>query len=223
MNSILMIVTNHERLGSTDTKTGFWLEELAAPYQEFVQAGARVEIASPRGGKPPADPKSESDPSPAVRAFQADPVARAKLAASLRLSEVKETYDAYFVVGGHGVMWDLADNPTLATLLGRAYDSGKVVAAVCHGPAALVNVRLANGSFLVAQRRVTGFTNAEEEAVGLAQVVPFALETQLRERGGKYEAGPLWKPFAVRDERLVTGQNPASSALAAQQTLQALG
>jgi len=223
MKNILMVVTSHERLGSTETKTGFWLEELAAPYQTFVQAGARVDIASPFGGRPPADPKSEAEPSAAVRAFEADPAARTKLAATQRLSDVKDTYDAYFVVGGHGVMWDLAENPTLALLLARAYEGGKVVAAVCHGPAALVNVRLSSGSPLVAQRRVTGFSNAEEEAVGLAQVVPFALETQLRERGGKYEAGPLWQPFAIRDERLVTGQNPASSALAAQQTLLALG
>ena len=223
MKNILMIVTSHERLGTTDTKTGFWLEELAAPYQEFVHAGARVEIASPRGGKPPADPKSEAEPSAAVLAFQADPAARSKLESSLRLEDLRESYDAYFVVGGHGVMWDLADNSALATLLAQAYENGKVVAAVCHGPAALVNVRLSSGKPLIAQRRVTGFSNAEEEAVGLARVVPFALETQLRERGGKYEAGPLWQPFAVRDERLVTGQNPASSALAAQQTLQALG
>ena len=223
MKNILMIVTSHERLGSTDTKTGFWLEELAAPYQEFVRAGARVEIASPRGGKPPADPKSESEPSAAVVAFQADASARAKLESSLRLGDLREGYDAYFIVGGHGAMWDLADNPTLATLIAQAYENGKVVAAVCHGSAALVNVQLESGKRLIAQRRVTGFSNAEEEAVGLAQVVPFALETRLRERGGKYESGPLWQPFAVRDERLVTGQNPASSALAAQQTLAALG
>jgi putative intracellular protease/amidase len=223
MKSILMIVTSHDRLGATDTKTGFWLEELAAPYQEFVKAGARVDIASPRGGMPPADPKSGVEPSPAVLAFQADAGAQAKLKASLRLADVKDAYDAYFVVGGHGVMWDLAENPALSTLLGRAYEGGKVVAAVCHGPAALVNVRLSGGKSILAQRRVTGFSNAEEEAVGLAQVVPFALETELRERGGKYESGPLWQPFAVRDGRLVTGQNPASSALAAQQTLQALG
>jgi putative intracellular protease/amidase len=223
MKNILMIVTSHERLGATDTKTGFWLEELAAPYQEFVRAGARVEIASPRGGTPPADPKSESEPSAAVVAFQADTAARAKLDSSLRLEDLREAYDAYFVVGGHGVMWDLAENPPLAALLAQAYEHGKVVAAVCHGPAALVNVRLSSGKPLIAQRRVTGFSNAEEEAVGLNAVVPFALETQLRERGGKYEAGPLWQPFAVRDERLVTGQNPASSALAAQQTLVALG
>lgn len=223
MKNILMIVTSHERLGSTDTKTGFWLEELAAPYQEFVHAGARVDIASPRGGKPPADPKSESEPSAAVVAFQADPSARAKLESSLRIGDLREGYDAYFIVGGHGVMWDLAENPALVTLLAQAYEHGKVVAAVCHGPAALVNVQLSNGKPLLAQRRVTGFSNAEEEAVGLAKVVPFALETELRGRGGKYEAGPLWQPFAVRDERLVTGQNPASSALAAQQTLAALG
>jgi putative intracellular protease/amidase len=223
MKKILMIVTSHDRLGSTDAKTGFWLEELAAPYLEFTRAGAQVDIASPRGGKPPADPKSESQPTPAVSAFQADAAAVAKLDASLRLGEVKADYDAYFVVGGHGVMWDLADNPSLASLLARAYEGGKVVAAVCHGPAALVNVRLPSGEALVAKRRVTGFTNAEEDAVGLSGVVPFALETALRERGGKYASGPQWQPFAVTDERLVTGQNPASSALAAQHVLKLLG
>jgi putative intracellular protease/amidase len=223
MKKILMIVTSHDRLGATDTKTGFWLEELAAPYLEFIRAGAQVDIASPRGGKPPADPKSESEPTPAVKAFLADAAARAKLDATLRLSDVKGGYDAYFVVGGHGVMWDLADNPALGTLLGRAYDDGKVVSAVCHGPGALVNVRLSNGEPLVKNKKVTGFTNAEEKAVGLAEVVPFLLESALRERGGAYESGPLWQPYAVTDGRLVTGQNPASSAPAAQQVLKLLG
>jgi putative intracellular protease/amidase len=223
MKNILMIVTSHDQLGSTDHKTGFWLEELAAPYLEFAKAGANVDIASPRGGKPPADPKSTVEPTPAVQAFQADPAASAKLESSLPLADVKDTYDAYFVVGGHGVMWDLASDATLAALLGRAYEGGKVVAAVCHGPAALVNVRLSDGRHLLAQHRVTGFTNAEERAVGLATVVPFALETQLRQRCKKYESAALWQPFAVRDGHLVTGQNPASSALTAQETLKALG
>jgi putative intracellular protease/amidase len=223
MKSVLMIVTSHDKLGATGDKTGFWLEELAAPYQEFVNAGVSVDIASPRGGKPPADPRSEADATPAVQAFQADATARGKLEQSVRLANVSSTYDAYFVVGGHGVMWDLADNPTLSALLATAYESGKVVAAVCHGPAALVNVRLPSGAPLVAGKKVTGFSNVEEEAVGLAKVVPFALETTLVDRGGKYEAGPLWQPFAVVDGRLVTGQNPASSALAAQKTLTLLG
>jgi putative intracellular protease/amidase len=223
MKNVLMIVTSHDRLGATQEKTGFWLEELAAPYQEFSKAGLSVDIASPRGGKPPADPRSEADATSAVHAFMEDGRAREKLDQSVRLASVRPTYDAYFVVGGHGVMWDLADDASVAALLARAYDDGKVVAAVCHGPAALVNVRLSGGGYLVAGKRVTGFSNAEEEVVGLSQVVPFALETALVERGGKYESGPLWQPFAVADGRLVTGQNPGSSALTALKVLAALG
>jgi putative intracellular protease/amidase len=199
------------------------LEELAAPYLEFVKAGASVEIASPRGGLPPVDPKSSNDPSPAARAFQDDSSARAKLEGTLRLAEVTGSFDAYFVVGGHGTMWDLCEDVTLAGLLAGAFENGKVVAAVCHGPAALVNVRLSDGTLLIKDRKVTGFSDAEEQAVGLSKVVPFALESALRERGGKYECGPLWQAFAVRDENLVTGQNPASSALTARQVLEALG
>ncbi len=223
MKSILMIVTSHDRLGSTDRKTGFWFEELAAPYLELARAGARVDIASPRGGRPPVDPKSETEPTESVTAFLADSVATAKLDATLVLADVKETYDAYFVVGGHGVMWDLAKDVALQALLAGAYEAGKVVAAVCHGPAALVNIRLSNGKLLLGSHRVTGFTNSEEHAVGLAGVVPFALETYLRQRCRKYECAPDWQPFAIRDQRLVTGQNPASSVLVAQETLAALG
>jgi putative intracellular protease/amidase len=223
MKKILMIVTSHDRLGSRDRKTGFWLEELAAPFLEFSAAGAAVDIASPLGGKPPADPKSESEPTAAVTAFLADAKATEKLAHTLQLGAVKDTYDAYFVVGGHGVMWDLAKDPTLGALIAGAYEAGKVIAAVCHGPAALVNIRLSSGKHLLAQHRVTGFTNSEERAVELASVVPFALETALRQRSRKYESGPDWQPFAIRDERLVTGQNPASSVLVARETLVALG
>jgi putative intracellular protease/amidase len=219
---ILMIVTSHEKLGSTETKTGFWLEELAAPYLEFVRRGATVDVASPAGGRPPADPKSESNPTPAVRTFLDDPSATAKLAASLKLSEVTSDYDAYFVVGGHGVMWDLASDPALAKLLAQAYERGRVVAAVCHGPAALVNVRLSSGRYLVADQRVSGFTNAEESAVGLDKIVPFALESALKDRGAKFESGAIWSSFAVRDGNLVTGQNPASSVVVAQRVLEAL-
>ena len=219
---ILMIVTSHAKLGTTNTKTGFWLEELAAPYLEFNKEGAEIDIASPAGGKPAADPKSEGSPTAAVRAFLDDPKATAKLTNTLRLSDVKASYDAYFVVGGHGVMWDLSEDPTLSTLLGKAYDAGKVVAAVCHGPAALVNVRLADGRYLVAGKRVSAFTNQEEAAVGLDKIVPFALESTLKERGAKYEAAPMWTSFAIRDGRLVTGQNPASSVAVARATLEAL-
>ncbi|MGK4007211.1 type 1 glutamine amidotransferase domain-containing protein [Sorangium sp. So ce1036] len=219
---ILMIVTSHERLGETGQQTGFWLEELAAPYRAFVEAGADVDIASPEGGRPPADPKSASDPSEAVQWFLADERAQARLASTLRLDAVSADHDAYFVVGGHGVMWDLASDAAAARLLGGAFDRGKVVAAVCHGPGALVGVRLASGEPLVKGRRVSAFSDEEEQAVGLAGVVPFALESRLRALGGRYERGPMWKPFAVRDGRLVTGQNPASSALVAQETLAAL-
>jgi putative intracellular protease/amidase len=219
---ILMIVTSHQRLGTTTTKTGFWLEELAAPYLEFRKQGVQTDIASPAGGKPPADPKSESDPTPAVRAFLDDAEVTHKLATTLRLADVATDYDAYFVVGGHGVMWDLAEDAALAKLLAHAYEQGRIVAAVCHGPAALVNVRLSNGAYLVQDRRVAGFTNAEEAAVGLAEIVPFALESALRERGAKYESASMWSSFAVRDGNLITGQNPASSVAVAKATLEAL-
>lgn len=219
---ILMIVTSHENLGGTATKTGFWLEELAAPYLEFKRHGVELDIASPAGGKPPADPKSESDPTPAVRAFLDDAEASAKLANTLRLADVTAPYDAYFVVGGHGVMWDLAQDATLSALLARAYERGNVVAAVCHGPAALVNVKLGSGRYLVEGKRVAAFTDAEEKAVGLDGIVPFPLESKLKERGAKHEAAPMWSSFAVRDGNLVTGQNPASSVAVAKATLAAL-
>lgn len=219
---ILMIVTSHAELANTGTKTGFWLEELAAPYLAFVEAGSNVDICSPKGGQPPADPKSENDPTAAVKKFLADPKAMAKLASTIRIADVSEPYDAYFVVGGHGVMWDLAVDAQLQALLASAYASGKVIAAVCHGPAALVNVRLPNGSFLCNGKRVAGFSNAEEAAVGLDKVVPFALQSMLTDRGGKYENGPLWGSFVVADGALITGQNPASSLAVANAALQAL-
>ena len=220
---VLMIVTSHARLGESGKPTGFWLEELATPYGVFRDAGLQVEIASPAGGRPPADPASEKSEEEAVRRFRDDREAMAKLEATKKLADVTESYDAYFVVGGHGVMWDLAASPELAALLGRAHDAGKVVAAVCHGPAALVGVRDARGEPIVRGRRVAGFSNEEEDAVGLTGVVPFPLETRLRELGGTYERGPKWAPFAVRDGNLVTGQNPQSSAAVARETLAALG
>ncbi len=217
-----MIVTSHAQLGATNTKTGFWLEELAAPYLEFAKHGAQIDIASPAGGKPPADPKSESNPTPAVRAFLDDRAAGSKLESTLRLADVTASYDAYFVVGGHGVMWDLAQDPALGALLAQAYEQGQIVAAVCHGPAALVNVRLSDGRYLVADKRVAAFTNAEEAGVGLDEVVPFALESLLKDRGALHESAPMWTSFALRDGNLITGQNPASSLAVAQATLAAL-
>jgi len=220
--SILMVLTSHAELGSSGKKTGFWLEELAAPYAEFKKAGARVDIASPKGGRPPVDPGSEKDPSEAVRAFLADLEAMRKLDDTLRLDAVKDRYDAVFLVGGHGTMWDIATDAHLAKLLAETFDDGRVVAAVCHGPAGLTHVRLKNGEPLVKGRRVAGFSDEEEGAMKLTEVVPFLLETRLRELGGRYERGPIWKSFAVRDGRLVTGQNPASSADVARQTLEAI-
>jgi putative intracellular protease/amidase len=212
----LLIVTSHAELGATGTKTGFWLEELAAPYYELADAGFDVTIASPLGGRPPADPKSESSDAAAVKRFLADPEATAQLASTRRLEDVRDPFDAYLVVGGHGVMWDLAESDVLARLLSRAWDDGRVVAAVCHGPAAFAKL-----GRIVTGRRVTGFSNEEEDAVGLTRVVPFALESKLKELGGRYERGPTWGSFAVRDGRLITGQNPASSRAVAKLVIEA--
>lgn len=221
--SVLMIVTSHDRLGSTGEPTGLWFEELAAPYVEFDAAGVNVDIASPKGGSAPIDPRSLQEPTPAVHQFRADPRAMAKAERTQKLSEVRRPYDAYFVVGGHGVMWDLAQDADIQRLLVGAYSGGRVVAAVCHGPAALVGAELPGGDSLVRGRRVTGFTDEEERAVALDTVVPFLLETALRERGGRFEHGPNWEPFTVRDGRIITGQNPNSSAPAAREVLEALG
>ncbi|QRN95832.1 type 1 glutamine amidotransferase domain-containing protein [Archangium violaceum] len=219
---ILLIVTSHSQFGNTGEQTGFWMEELAAPYEEFTRAGAQVDIASPLGGKAPADPRSQKEESEATRAFLADAQATKKLANTLVLGKVKDTYDAYFVVGGHGVMWDLATHSPLHQLLSAAYARGAVVSAVCHGPAALVGVKGPDGKPLVAGKRVAAFSNAEEKAAKFDTIVPFPLETRLRELGARYESGPLWGSFVVRDGRLVTGQNPASSAAAAREVLSAL-
>lgn len=221
--TVLMIVTSHADLGSSGVKTGFWLEELAAPYYALLEAGATIEIASPLGGKPPVDPKSATGDAAVVKRFLADDIATKKLAATKTVEEAATArFDAVFVVGGHGVMWDLATNDALARLLGKAHDQGRVVAAVCHGPAALSKVKDAAGQPIVKSRRVAGFSNEEEDAVGLTGVVPFALETRLRELGGLYERGPKWSSFAVRDGKLVTGQNPASSVAVAELVIEAL-
>jgi putative intracellular protease/amidase len=222
-SSVLMIVTSHDQLGTTGETTGFWFEELAAPYVEFASAGLHVDIASPKGGRGPVDPRSLAEPSEAVDRFKADPQAVAKLEHTLPLSEVRRAYDAYFVVGGHGVMWDLAGNRLVQSLLSEAFEDGRIVAAVCHGPAALVDVRLADGEPLVKGRRVTGFTNEEERAVKLEEVVPFLIETAMQQRGARFEKGAAWAPFTTTDGRLITGQNPASSAPAARDVLAALG
>lgn len=219
---ILIVVTSHAQLGETGKPTGFWLEELAVPYLAFTQAGAQVDIASPRGGQAPADPRSTATPGPSERAFLDDARAANKLANTIPLAEVRDNYDAIFLAGGHGVMWDLAGSDELAALLSRTYAAGGVVAAVCHGPAGLVKATKPDGSPLVAGLRVAGFSNEEEDAVGLSKEVPFLVESTLIALGGRYSRGPLWKPYAVRDGRLVTGQNPASSQQTAEETLAAL-
>lgn len=219
---VLLILTSHTELGSSGKPTGFWFEELAAPYYAFLEAGLNVDLASLKGGDAKPDPSSV-DKDAVVQRFRSDPLAMGKLRAARALSEIRaEEYDAFFVVGGHGVMWDLADSPVNTALLGRAFDLGKVVAAVCHGPAALVNVKLKDGAPLVKGRRVASFSNAEEQAAHLDAIVPFMLESKLKSLGGRYEHGPMWTSFVVRDGRLVTGQNPQSSLAVARETVAAL-
>lgn len=222
---ILMVLTSHDRLGDTGEKTGFWLEEFAAPYYTFLDAGAEVTLSSPKGGQPPLDPKSDlpESQSEATRRFHADAAAQAKLAATKRLAEVRaDDFDAVFYPGGHGPMWDLTADPISIALLEAFVRTGKPVGAVCHAPAALVNVRGMDGQYFVSGKKVTGFSNSEEDAVGLSEVVPFLLEDRLRDRGGLYRKGDDWGAHVETDGLLVTGQNPDSSVPAAQELLKLL-
>lgn len=212
--NILMILTSHDKLGSTGKPTGFWLEEFAAPYYAFLDAGARVTLASPLGGQPPLDPKSDAPDAQtrATRRFKNDAHAQAALAATARLAEIKaDGFDAVFFPGGHGPLWDLAENGYVMGLIGDFHDSGKPVSAVCHAPAVFRHVKGPDGTFLVNGRNVTGFSNAEEHAVGLTGVVPFLVEDMLKDHGARYTSAHDWQPHVVVDGRLVTGQNPASS------------
>ena len=219
---VLIVLTSHDQLGNTGRKTGFWLEELAAPYYAFLAAGAEVTLASPKGGQPPLDPKS-NEPSfqtDLTRRFEADPAATAQLAATLRLDAVDPAgFDTVFYPGGHGPLWDLAEDTTSIALIEAFLAAGKPVALVCHAPGVLRHVKAPNGRPLVEGRQVTGFTNTEEEGVGLTQVVPFLVEDELKARGGVYSKGPDWASYVVADGLLITGQNPASSAAAAQRLL----
>lgn len=212
--NILMVLTSHDQLGNTGRKTGFWLEEFAAPYYAFTDAGARVTLASPKGGQPPIDPKSDLPESqtPAQERFKKDKETQRVLSQTVRLADVKaEDYDTIFYSGGHGPMWDLADNSDSIALIESFYNSGKPVAAVCHAPAVLHRVRY-KGESIVKGKRVTGFANSEEEEMHLTQVVPFLVEDELKRLGGRYEKAPNWQSFVVVDGRLITGQNPASSS-----------
>lgn len=223
---ILVVLTSHDRLGDTGEKTGFWLEELAAPYWRFRDAGVELALASPKGGQPPLDPRSDQAESQTedTRRFQADAEAMAALADTRRLAEVSmDDFDALFYPGGHGPLWDLAEDPHSIALIERAAAAGKPVAAVCHGPAALRRARRPDGAPLVQGKHVTGFSDSEEAAVGLTQVVPFSVEAMLKQNGARYsKAEQDFQPYAVSDGWLVTGQNPASSAAAADALLELL-
>lgn len=219
---ILMVLTSHDQLGNTGKKTGFWLEEFAAPYYILKDAGAVITLASPMGGQPPLDPKSDlaENLTELTRRFRADKAAQVDLAHTKKLADVSAgDFDAVFYPGGHGPMWDMPDNKASIALIEAFVKAGKPVGAVCHAPAALVNVRGMDGEYLLHGKRVTGFTDAEEEAVGLTAVVPFLLENRLKERGGVYSKGADWAPYVQVDGQLVTGQNPASSRLAAEALL----
>lgn len=219
MPNVLMVLTSHDRLGNTGHPTGFWVEEFAAPYYVLADAGVTLTLASPAGGQPPVDPKSalpefQTD---ATRRFDVDLALKARLAGTVRLAGLKaDDFDAVFYPGGHGPLWDLATDPDSVALIEDFVRQGKPVAAVCHAPAVLLRTRTAEGQPLVAGRQVTGFSNSEEDAVGLSAVVPFLLETALRAEGADYRKGPDWGSFVVEDGLLITGQNPASSASAAQ-------
>src|SRR5882757_4793180 len=221
---VLMVLTSHDQLGNTGRKTGFWLEELAAPYYEFKDVGAQITLASPKGGHPPLDPKSQ-DPSfqtDITRRFEKDADAEGQLDKTVRLESVKqEDYDTVFYPGGHGPMWDLAEDPVSIALLESFYNSGKPIALVCHSPGVLRHVKY-KGAALVKGKRVTGFTNGEEEEVQLTKVVPFLVEDELMRLGAIFEEVRNWQPFSIVDGRLVTGQNPASSTSAAQALLNVL-
>lgn len=222
---ILMVLTSHDQLGDTGKKTGFWLEEFAAPWYVFRDAGVEVTVASPKGGQPPLDPKSDEPDAQteATKRFRGDKTAQDALANTLKLEDINaDAYDAIFFPGGHGPLWDLANHPVSIALIENYWSGGKPVAAVCHAPGVLRYAKKPDGSPLVEGKRVTGFTNSEEEAVGLTQVVPFLVEEALKEKGGQFERTEDWGEYAVTDGHLVTGQNPASSAVTAQELLKLL-
>jgi len=212
---ILVVLTSHDQLGDTGEKTGFWLEEFAAPYYVFKDAGAVVTLASPKGGQPPLDPKSDAEDSQTdeTRRFKQDEAAQAVLANTHLLSEMKaDDFDAVFYPGGHGPLWDLVDDKDSIKLIETFIAQGKPVASVCHAPIVLVNAKDSNGEPLVKGRQVTGFTNGEEDAVGLTDVVPHLVEDALQKCGGIYSKADIFTPYVREDGQLITGQNPPSSA-----------
>lgn len=222
---VLMVLTSHAQLGDTGNKTGFWLEEFTAPYYAFRDAGAEVTLASPKGGQPPVDPNSEADEAltDSTRRFSKDAAAKSAMSSTKKLADVTmDAFDAVFFPGGHGPLWDLVENRDVIRLLEAAGRDGKVVGAVCHGPAVFRDAETPSGDYFVNRRKVTGFSNSEEESAQLTQIVPFLVEDMLKSCGAAYSCGPDWSPHIVVDGNLITGQNPASSEGAAKAVLQAL-
>ncbi len=222
---IVFVLTSHDLLGNTGQKTGFWIEEFATPYYVLSDAGAKITIASPKGGQPPVDPKSElaDAQSASTRRFYKDNIVIDKVAHSLKLSDVKvEDYDAVFYPGGHGPLWDLALDKFSIQLIEDFYNHKKPIAFVCHAPAALVNVKAKNGEALIKGKELTGFSNSEEAAVHLTDVVPFLLEDELKKHGALYTKGEDWSSYVKKDGLLITGQNPASSEAVAKLLLKTL-
>lgn len=223
--NVLIVLTSHDTLGNTGRKTGFWLEELAAPYYALKEAGANITLASPAGGQPPLDPKSNEPgfQTDDTRRFEADAAANAQLANTVRLDSVSQAdFDAVFYPGGHGPLWDLAEDRDSIALIEAFIGANKPVALVCHAPGVLRHVKNADGTPLVQGKRVTGFTNSEEAAVELTDVVPFLVEDELKAKGGIFSRGDDWGSYVVTDSLLITGQNPGSSKAAAKQLLDTL-
>lgn len=226
MKKVLIVLPSHDQLGNTGQKTGFWLEEFTDPYYKFIDSGYEVTIASPRGGKPPVDPKStqKENQSESTQRFERDKSAQAKLENTLVLSQVSASdYDTLFLPGGHGPMWDLSSDENMKKIVEDFYSDKKVVSAVCHGPAGLLQATDRNGNSILKGKKITGFTNNEESAVGLTKTVPFSLENRMKELGGKFEKGQDFKPFVISDGQLITGQNPKSALPAAEKVIEILG
>lgn len=223
---ILMVLTSHDQLGDTGQKTGFWLEEFASPYYVFKDAKVDITLASPKGGQPPLDPKSDEPDfqTVATERFKNDAEAKSELANTSKLSDVSpEDYDAVFYPGGHGPLWDLAEDQNSISLIEAMYTSGKLVAAVCHAPAVLCKANTKDGALLIKGKSATGFSNTEEAAVQLTDVVPFLLEDELKAKGANYSKADDWHPHVVTDGNLITGQNPQSSEQVAKAVLERLG
>jgi putative intracellular protease/amidase len=226
MKKVLIVLPSHDRLGDTGQKTGFWLEEFTDPYYEFIDNGYEVTIASPKGGRPPVDPKSIQNDNQyeSTRLFEKDKSTQAKLENTLVLSQVSaDDFDTLFLPGGHGPMWDLSTDKNMKKIVEDFYSDKKIVSAVCHGPAGLLQATDRDGNSILKGKKITGFTNNEESAVGLTKAVPFLLENRMKELGGKFEKGQDFKPFVTRDGQLITGQNPKSAVLAAEKVIEILG